>query len=295
MLALVPLIANWHSASRAGQTFTRDWAVDLLNSVEPYGVLVTGGDNDTFPLWYAQDVEGVRKDVIVAVTSLLGTDWYVRGIIRRPIYPYDAVAGPAVYRDRAWPRPAGPPLHLTFEEADAIPEYIQLKTPQVFHRDSITATIRPGYLTRDQMMVLRFIKDTFPERPIYFSSPVYANALGLGPHLVMQGLVQALVMRAPDGSDANVVRTPYGAIDVARSRALWSGYRAPAALVKQGDWVDAASANMPMQYILSAYALGDAYHVIGDRADSERFLETALTLAHAAHLDAMFRPAAARN
>ena len=70
-LAIVPLFTNWSTASRAGQTDTADFARDLLNSVEPYGVLVTVGDNDTFPLWYAQEVEGVRRDVVVANTSLL--------------------------------------------------------------------------------------------------------------------------------------------------------------------------------------------------------------------------------
>ncbi|HEX7547030.1 MAG TPA: DUF2723 domain-containing protein, partial [Gemmatimonadaceae bacterium] len=64
LLAIVPLFANWQPASRAGQTDTTDFAVDMLNSIEPYGVLVTVGDNDTFPLWYAQEVLGVRKDVI---------------------------------------------------------------------------------------------------------------------------------------------------------------------------------------------------------------------------------------
>jgi hypothetical protein len=85
-LALIPLFTNWTTASRAGQTDTADFAKDLLNSVEPYGVLITVGDNDTFPLWYAQEVEGVRRDVLVANTSLLNTDWYTRQLIRRPVY-----------------------------------------------------------------------------------------------------------------------------------------------------------------------------------------------------------------
>ena len=70
LIAFIPLFANWKFASRAGQTFTDDWAHDLLNSVEPYGILITNGDNDTFPLWYAQEVEGVRQDVTVAVTTI---------------------------------------------------------------------------------------------------------------------------------------------------------------------------------------------------------------------------------
>ena len=97
-LALIPLFTNWTTASRAGQTDTADFARDLLNSVEPYGILVTLGDNDTFPLWYAQEVEGIRRDVTVAVTSLLNTDWYPRGLRIRPQATYDVAHGPAAYR-----------------------------------------------------------------------------------------------------------------------------------------------------------------------------------------------------
>src|SRR2546422_8017713 len=64
-LALIPLLGNRLTASRKDETLARDFAYDLLQSVEPYGVLVTAGDNDTFPLWYAQEVEGIRKDVTV--------------------------------------------------------------------------------------------------------------------------------------------------------------------------------------------------------------------------------------
>ncbi|MFI5239942.1 MAG: DUF2723 domain-containing protein, partial [Gemmatimonadales bacterium] len=89
-LAAVPLIGNWSAASRRNDTVARDWAVDILNSVEPYGVIVTGGDNDTFPLWYAQYVEGVRPDVTVIIDQYLGMDWFVHQLLRTPIHKYNA-------------------------------------------------------------------------------------------------------------------------------------------------------------------------------------------------------------
>src|SRR5205085_1723763 len=124
LVAGIPLIMNLHTAPRRGQTYTRDFAHDLLDSVEPYGVLVTVGDNDTFPLWYAQQVEGIRKDVVVANTSLLNTDWYTRQLIRRPVFDYDPAKGPAIYRTKPWPKPAGPPLRMTMSEADSVPPYV---------------------------------------------------------------------------------------------------------------------------------------------------------------------------
>src|SRR5579872_4475455 len=133
-LAFIPLFVNWKSASRAGQTDTADFAKDLLNSVEPYGVLVTVGDNDTFPLWYAQEVEGVRKDVVVANTSLLNTEWYTRQMLRRPVYAYDSLAGPAVYRGHVWKKPTTPVMNMTLDQADAVPEAVELPGPQVLKK-----------------------------------------------------------------------------------------------------------------------------------------------------------------
>src|SRR5215210_3735789 len=134
LLGALPLVGNWRSASRAGEWATREWAHDVLNSVEPYGILITAGDNDTFPLWYAQEVEGIRRDVTVAVTSLLNTDWYARGLVHRPIYRYDEAAGPPVYRGRAWPVPTKAVLSLTDAELNAVPEFIEVHEPQIFQQ-----------------------------------------------------------------------------------------------------------------------------------------------------------------
>ena len=66
-----------------GETMARDFAHDILQSVEPYGILITAGDNDTFPLWYAQEVEGIRRDVTLANLSLMNTEWHLRQLRRR--------------------------------------------------------------------------------------------------------------------------------------------------------------------------------------------------------------------
>ena len=68
---------NWDDHDRSHRRTAVEMAVNYLNSVGPNGYLITHGDNDTFPLWYAQEVEGVRTDVRVVNTSLLGTDWHI--------------------------------------------------------------------------------------------------------------------------------------------------------------------------------------------------------------------------
>ncbi|MBA2250192.1 MAG: DUF2723 domain-containing protein, partial [Chitinophagaceae bacterium] len=68
---------EWDDHDRSHKVLARDLAIDYLESCAPNAVLITFGDNDTYPLWYAQEVEGIRRDIRVINSSLLGTDWYI--------------------------------------------------------------------------------------------------------------------------------------------------------------------------------------------------------------------------
>ena len=267
VLACVPLYTNHFTASRAHETLARDFASDLLNSVEPYGVLVTAGDNDTFPLWFAQEVEGIRPDITVVNLSLANTDWYVRQMQRRPIVTYDPAAGPAVYRGKTWPQPTGPLLNFTPAQIDSLPQYYPLQQRVGLNLGGVLVTLDPQMLGREwieraDIVVLEAIKDNIAKRPIYFSRTVgiYADQFSLTGYLEGQGFARKLHGQPITPSDSVLPVGQLGYVNVPRSVALlFDVYHiSGAARPRARGWVDRPSEGILQTYGLMYTALSEA-------------------------------------
>ncbi|MBI5472942.1 MAG: DUF2723 domain-containing protein [Ignavibacteriae bacterium] len=90
---------NFESHDRRGDYVAWDYSYNILQTCEKDAILFTNGDNDTFPLWYLQDVEGVRRDVRIVNLSLVNTNWYIQQMKKKPYYT-NAKAVPISMNDR---------------------------------------------------------------------------------------------------------------------------------------------------------------------------------------------------
>ena len=224
LVALLPLGANFSAASRrhgADATIARDFGYNLLQSVEPYGVLFGFGDNDTFPVWYLQEVEGVRQDVTLINLSLANLDWYVHQLASRPVRPFDPAHAPAAYRGLApHDPPPGPPLRLSDREIAGM-QPLELGEDAVFRSAGIELPFRKGQrlLMADQV-ILHTIATYVPSRPVAFGVSSGRGAwLGLDPYLLFQGLAFQVVPRAD--TVRRYLRGIQGTmVDTARTRML---------------------------------------------------------------------------
>ena len=274
LMALTPLAANWRWASRAGDYAARDWAYDLLQSVEPYSVLFTNGDNDTFPLWYLQEVEGIRRDVTVIVGQYLFTQWYPRQLQeltrpdrQRPFEPDERVAG--LYPEREMP--TRPVLSLAPADIDQIQGAATRQDANVRLGPVVVQYPRGTYLDRGDQVALAIIRDSIAERPIYFAwTGGIIRSLGLHEFGVRQGLATRLVLRDIE-TDERFVRTDAALggewVDLERTRRLSSEVMMARSLRYRDIWADRTTLNIPYYYFHFSRVLFDRGSAAGLPAD----------------------------
>ena len=92
---------NWDDHDRSKRETAHAMAIQYLESCDPNAILFTIGDNDTFPLWYAQEIEGIRRDVRVVCTSLLNVDWYIDQM-KRKAYESDPIPSALTHDQFKW-------------------------------------------------------------------------------------------------------------------------------------------------------------------------------------------------
>jgi hypothetical protein len=285
LVAAVPIAFNWSAASRrhgADARLAGDFAYDLLNSVPPYGVLFTYGDNDTFPLWWAQEVAGIRRDVTVVCLALANTDWYMRQLRDAPARPLDSATLPDVWRDRVIPRPALP-LHSLSDSAigTAMAGYYAREAQEVT-LGPVSRTIAAGtVLYPNDILTLAVIRQNLGHRPIVWAPTAGRSFAGLGDHVVQRGLGFELRPERLDTSTRTEWRGPAGLpLDVPTTERLtFETYRYAGLLQHGAEGLESTSAGVATTLALPAVSLVYAYQARGDRPGMERALDLAVALA----------------
>jgi hypothetical protein len=224
-------------------------------------------------LWYAQQVEGVRRDVTVLVTSLASTNWYLQQLQRRALPAFEPGAAAALYRRREWPRPTDTWMRRFYlaGPGDTLPPYVRVDTPTTGALGPIGVTLDPerlpfpGALLRSDLAVLQIVKDQLGHRPLYFSTTTgnYPEQLGLGPYLVSEGMVRRVQPQPVAASDSVVfsqVQRRY--VNVPRTTELAFGvyHGETAARRRPHGWVDAASQNSLLPYIVVYDTVAEIQH-----------------------------------
>jgi Protein of unknown function (DUF2723) len=269
-IALIPLLANRVTASRANETLARDFAWDILQSVEPYGILITAGDNDTFPLWYAQEVEGVRRDVTLANLSLMNTEWHLRQIRRRITPPFDPAKAARLWRSYPVPpRPTTPPLAMSEAQVDSLPEAMQVPDKSGIAVAGIPIKFNQDVLLRQDLATIFLIRDNMGKRPIYFSwsdGGYPDQTFSLSPYLVSQGFVRKLLPVEAQPNDSIVLSPGLGYLNLPRTeKLLWDTYHwQSAARDRPRGWVDQPSGSILQLYSVVYNGTARALAAAGD-------------------------------
>jgi len=232
----VPIIMaqqNYHDHDRSRRYSVRDVAWNYLNSCAPNAILFTVGDNDTFPLWYLQDVEGIRTDVRVVNLMLLNADWYIS---QMKLAAYDSPPLPVTLPEEKYLRGKRDVVYLFNQYQDTIPlqqalnfiasddshtkllyepgvelDYFMTRNfslPVDKQKVLVNGTVNPkdaellldtlpfrvpSVLMKSEWMVLEIIAANNWERPVYWTSCKHSGTAGLDDYLQLEGAAYRLV------------------------------------------------------------------------------------------------------
>jgi hypothetical protein len=215
-ISLPTLLAtqNWDDHDRSHRYTARDMAWNYLQSCSKNAILFTDGDNDTYPLWYLQEVEGVRTDIRVVNLSLLNCEWYINQMKRKvnESDPLPISLDSEKYRDGKMDyiylsdrNPNGMLLSeaVAYAASSSLDnklqidsaEYLDMIPTRTFRLDadstSMLFKIGRSYLSKSTLIVLDILASNKWKRPVYFTSP-QGSAMGLDAFLQCEGYTYRL-------------------------------------------------------------------------------------------------------
>lgn len=236
---------NFDDHNRSHRYFALEYARNFLESCQPNAILFTSADNDTYPFWYAQEVEGIRRDVTIVLMPYLSADWYVNQM-RLPAYEREGLQM-SIAQDKyiAGKRAALPIIDRVDSSIDAlqalnfvasddqrvkvalqdgeatnyIPSHhlsIPVTSQALCKEDSlkpeksIEITLQGNYLYLDKLVLIDILASNHWHRPVYFTSPQGPAKLGLEKYLKLDGLAYRLTpYRTPveDYTNAGYINT----------------------------------------------------------------------------------------
>jgi hypothetical protein len=283
LVVLVPLALNWSKASRRHGPDARlasDFAYDLLNSVPPYGLLFTFGDNDTFPLWWAQEVAGIRQDVTVVCLALANTDWYMRQLRENAVRPVDPAQVPELWRDSIPSRPTWPAHNMTDSTIESALAGYLVQEPQELQLGPLTRRLERGaFLFPNEIVSLSLIQANVGRRPLVWSVTAGSGVAGMRDYVVQRGLGLHLGTGLPDTTDPDLdLRRLAGApLHVPDTEELvYETYRYAGLLEHGAAGLDPTSASAASSLALPLVQLVYAQQARGDRERMERALQRAV-------------------